>query len=63
MVPQLAPAAAQVVGLHSQRLGVPLAAQRLGGVHVPQSSTPPQPSAMVPHSAPALAHVFGVHPH
>jgi hypothetical protein len=29
----------------------------------PQSSVPPQPSGVAPQSAPAVAHVFGVHPH
>jgi hypothetical protein len=29
---------------------------------VPQVTVPPQPSATVPHVAPAAEHVFGVHP-
>lgn len=32
-------------------------------MHVPQISVPPQASLTEPQFAPALAHVFGVHPH
>ena len=32
-----------------------------GGVHVPQSSVPPQPSPMAPQFAPTIAQVSGVH--
>jgi hypothetical protein len=32
-----------------------------GAVHAPQSTTPPHPSAFLPHVRPIDAHVFGVH--
>lgn len=49
-------------------LGVPLPdwlnpppPQLAGGAHVPQSMTPPQPSAIFPQVKPKFVHVFGVH--
>src|SRR6266478_6065005 len=42
--PHCASCDAQVMGLHSHLLGVPLAAQVKGAVHRPQSRLPPHPS-------------------
>jgi hypothetical protein len=62
MEPQFAPLAAQVVGLHSHLLRLPLAAQVSGAVHLPQSRVPPHPSGARPHWALSIAHVFGLQP-
>jgi hypothetical protein len=63
IVPQLAPRAAQVVGVHPQRFGTPLPPQVSGAAQEPHASVPPQRSEMVPHSTPIWAQVVGLQPH
>ena len=59
----LAPAAAQDVGLQPHRLGVPVPPHVAGGVQAPQSTLPPQPSAMLPQSFPCAPQLEGRQPH
>ena len=61
MLPQSAFAFAQVVGVHSQRLGVPLPPHCDGGGHPPQLSTALHPSETNPQSASSPSHVPGSH--
>jgi hypothetical protein len=56
MRPQVAPAAAQVVGVQ-HTFDVP---QTAGAVQLPQFKVPPQPSEIVPQVAPCAAHVVRV---
>jgi hypothetical protein len=57
-VPQLAPAAAQVVGLQPQTFVVPPPPQVWPvPEHVPHESVPPHPSATEPQFLPRVAHV------
>src|SRR5438067_9612800 len=60
--PQLAPAAAQVVGVHPppQTFAVPPPPQVCGVMHVPQESVPPQPFEIEPQFFPWAAQVVGV---
>lgn len=60
MVPQVRPAAAQVVGTHSHLRVEVLHANPLP--HVPHATVPPHPSGMEPHSSPVSHAVFFVQP-
>jgi hypothetical protein len=59
--PQVAPCAAQLVGVQPQTLAVPPPPQTCGVAQVPQSSVWPHPSEMAPQSSPALVQLVGVH--
>ena len=63
IIPQVAPAAAQVVGVQPQTFGVPPPPQVSGAVQVPQLTVPPQPSDTEPQLSPAGHIVLGVQPH
>jgi hypothetical protein len=58
--PQLAPAAAHVVGVQPHTFGVPPPPHVWGAVQEPQRSVPPQRSGIEPQLAPAAVHVVGV---
>jgi hypothetical protein len=61
IVPQVLPAAAHVVGMHSlQTFWIPPPPQVWGGVQLPQPTFPPQPLSIVPQVLPAAAHVVGM---
>src|SRR5688572_4417456 len=66
--PQFMPRLAQVVGVQlklmggvPQTPGVPSPPHIWGEVHVPQSNSPPQPSAAGPQLAPSWSQVAGTH--
>ena len=60
IMPQLAPRAAHVVGLHPHLPDVPPPPQVAGATHgLPQSSALPHPSEACPHSTPTSEHFFG----
>jgi hypothetical protein len=60
--PQLAPAAAHVVGTQ-HTFGTPPAPQAWPAGHEPQSSVPPHPSGTVPQLTPRSPHVAGTQAH
>jgi hypothetical protein len=55
----------QVLGLHEPdpHWFGPAPPHVIPAPHVPQSTTPPQPSGALPHVAPSWLQVFGLQPH